>query len=113
MISFFMAQTLLGADSSDTKNSLRRKWRKLAKIHHPDLGGDPAMFVKITEAYRVLTDPHLEITHSTPTSTVQISGPVARGPRHINPYYWSDQEWLENEFGHLGWWNRNGNRRRS
>ena len=113
MISYLMAQSLLGADDSDTQYTLRQKWRKLAKIHHPDRGGDPEMFVRITEAYQILTNPHLRQQHSASSSNrLQISGPTIRGPRHIDPYYWSDQEWLENEFGHLGWWTRDGIRRK-
>jgi len=113
MISSSMAQALLGADQNDTQYSLRKKWRTLVKIHHPDRGGDQVMFVKITDAYRLLTDPHLQVrNHSVSPVNHQISGPTVRGPRNIDPYYWSDQEWLEHEFGHLGWWGRSGYRRK-
>jgi len=110
MISVVVARALLGSDSNDSQHTLRRRWRNLAKIHHPDRGGDPMMFLKITEAYQLLSDPQLHAS-SHPAPTVQISGPVMRGPRDVDPFYWSDQEWLENEFGHLGWWGRKGLRR--
>ena len=112
MISFSLAQALLGADHTDTQYTLRKKWRNLVKQHHPDRGGDPEMFVRITEAYQVLTNPHLRRENTQKPSNFQIPGPVARGPRHLDPYYWSDQQWLENEFGHLGWWTRDGIRRK-
>ena len=41
------------ANATDIKSTYRR----LAKRHHPDVGGDPASFRAITEAYEVLIDP--------------------------------------------------------
>ena len=111
MMSVVVARALLGSDNEDSQYTLRRRWRDLAKLHHPDRGGDPAMFLKITEAYQLLSDPQLHRRSSSVAPTVQIGGPVARGPREVDPFYWNDQEWLENEFGHMGWWNRNGVRR--
>ncbi len=113
MMSVVVARALLGSDPEDGQHVLRRRWRNLAKTHHPDRGGDPAMFLKITEAYQLLSNPQIHRgAIPAPRPSMQISGPAARVPREMDPYYWSDQEWLENEFGHLGWWNRDGLRRR-
>jgi hypothetical protein len=39
---------------SISKNSLTRKFRKLARKHHPDQGGEQKKFVELTDAYRSL-----------------------------------------------------------
>lgn len=45
----------IGKDASDAE--IKKAYRKLAKEHHPDRGGDEARFKDIAEAYDVLTDP--------------------------------------------------------
>jgi len=35
-----------------TLAALTRRYRRLALRHHPDRGGDPEMFIRITEVYR-------------------------------------------------------------
>ena len=37
-----------------TENEVRKAYRKLALRHHPDKGGDIALFQRITEAYEIL-----------------------------------------------------------
>jgi hypothetical protein len=45
--------TVLGLDrSSVTLKSVRDRYRELAKVHHPDAGGDHATMVEINEAIR-------------------------------------------------------------
>ena len=48
---------ILGVKPDATPEELRKAWRKLCLKHHPDTGGDPEEFVKITHAYKMLTDP--------------------------------------------------------
>lgn len=48
---------ILGLDHSATAGEARRAYRKLAKIHHPDAGGDEELFEQIKLAHDVLTDP--------------------------------------------------------
>lgn len=47
---------VLGVDRKASKDEVKKAFRKLAQKHHPDKGGDEAMFKEITEAYSVLSD---------------------------------------------------------
>ncbi len=47
----------LNVSSAATAEDIKKSYRKLAKTHHPDAGGDETIFKKITEAYAILSDP--------------------------------------------------------
>jgi len=47
----------LGVTEAVTPEELKSAFRKLAKTHHPDLGGDIGKFQQINEAYETLSDP--------------------------------------------------------
>ena len=44
----------LGIDRHATPDAIKKAYKKLAMTHHPDRGGDPNQFKKITEAYERL-----------------------------------------------------------
>jgi curved DNA-binding protein len=46
----------LGVSQTATPEELKSAFRKLAKQHHPDVGGDVAKFQAINEAYNTLSD---------------------------------------------------------
>lgn len=46
----------LGVEKNATEREIKKAWRKLAKTHHPDRGGDPDIFKKKEAAYHVLSD---------------------------------------------------------
>jgi len=46
----------LGVADTATPEEVKLAYRKLAKQHHPDLGGDVAKFQQISEAYETLAD---------------------------------------------------------
>lgn len=47
----------LKLDRDASAADIKKAYRKLAVIHHPDKGGDPDTFKEITRAYEVLSDP--------------------------------------------------------
>lgn len=47
---------LLGVDESATSKEVKVAYRKLSLKHHPDKGGDEAVFKQISQAYEVLFD---------------------------------------------------------
>ncbi|MEZ5412333.1 MAG: J domain-containing protein [Acidimicrobiales bacterium] len=47
----------LGLSPSANDHEIRARYRELARIAHPDVGGDPTVFRLLTEAYEVLGDP--------------------------------------------------------
>lgn len=48
------AHQILGVPYGATQDEVKKAFRKLAHIHHPDKGGDEAMFKKISSAYSEL-----------------------------------------------------------
>lgn len=48
---------ILGVTAESSPEEIRRAWRRLCLKHHPDVGGDEQEFLKITHAYKMLTDP--------------------------------------------------------
>lgn len=47
---------ILGVPRTATQAEIKKAFRKLARTHHPDAGGDEAKFKEINEAYEVLSD---------------------------------------------------------
>lgn len=48
---------VLGVDKNASPEEIKKAFRKLAMLHHPDRGGDAEKFKEINEAYSVLSDP--------------------------------------------------------
>lgn len=48
---------VLGIGESATAAQVKRAYRDMAKRHHPDRGGDEAVFIEVKKAYEVLSDP--------------------------------------------------------
>lgn len=78
----------LGVSRTATPEEIKRAYRKLASQHHPDKGGDTAMFQKVEEAYRVLSDPQQRANYDNPA---QQMGPghfhFNFGPDNINDIF--------------------------
>jgi DnaJ-domain-containing protein 1 len=48
------ALRLLGLEPGASQQMIKRAYRRLAKAHHPDLGGDAEAFHRLEAAYRLL-----------------------------------------------------------
>jgi DnaJ-domain-containing protein 1 len=48
------ALAVLGLPPNATRQQIKRRYRVLAKQHHPDRGGDPRQMQRIIAAYEVL-----------------------------------------------------------
>ena len=48
------ALRLLGLEAGASRDMIKRTYRRLAKNHHPDLGGDAEAFLRLDAAYRLL-----------------------------------------------------------
>jgi len=47
---------ILGVERDASQDDIKKAFRKLAAIHHPDKGGDADLFKKILHAYQILYD---------------------------------------------------------
>lgn len=68
---------LLGISKSADADEIKKAYRKLASVHHPDKGGDTAKFQDIQEAYAILSDPDKRSAYDNPRSQF---GPGPGGP---------------------------------
>ena len=57
---------ILGVAKNATPDELKKAYRRLASIHHPDKGGDTAEFQKIQVAYDILSDPQKRQQYDNP-----------------------------------------------
>ena len=48
---------VLGVDKNSSEDEIKSAYRKLAKEHHPDLGGDPEKAKEINQAYDMIKHP--------------------------------------------------------
>jgi curved DNA-binding protein CbpA len=47
---------ILGVPPLSSNDTIRRRWLEIAKLHHPDVGGDGTVFRQAKQAYDVLND---------------------------------------------------------
>jgi curved DNA-binding protein len=85
----------LGVSENATPEELKSAFRKLAKQHHPDMGGDQAKFQQINEAYSTLSDPnsraHYDHTRRNPQHN--------HNPFNHNPYAQAQHREFHFNFG--------------
>jgi DnaJ-class molecular chaperone len=56
----------LGVAKNATPDDIKKAYRRLAAIHHPDKGGDTAEFQKVQLAYETLSDPQKKQQYDNP-----------------------------------------------
>lgn len=57
---------ILGVSKTATQDEIKQAYRKLAKIHHPDKGGDAETFKKIQTAHETLSDEQKRAEYDNP-----------------------------------------------
>lgn len=67
---------VLGVAKTATADEIKKAYRKLASMHHPDKGGDTAKFQQVEEAYRTLSDPQKRAEYDNPVQQM--------GPNHFH-----------------------------
>jgi len=63
--------TTLGISSTATQHEIRQAYKSLAKMHHPDKGGEKNVFSSINEAYQILKNPETRAKYD------QVSKPIS------------------------------------
>jgi DnaJ-class molecular chaperone len=64
----------LGVAKNATPDEIKKAYRRLAAIHHPDKGGDTAEFQKVQAAYETLSDPQKKQEYDNPNPFGQMGG---------------------------------------
>ncbi|OYT72537.1 MAG: hypothetical protein CFK52_04900 [Chloracidobacterium sp. CP2_5A] len=73
----------LGVSRKASPNEIRSAFRRLARLHHPDVSASPdaaARFAEVTAAYRVLSDPDLRVRYDR-GETIEPAPPPPRESR--------------------------------
>ena len=76
----------LGVTEAATPEELKSAFRKLAKTHHPDLGGDIQKFQQINEAYETLSDPDKRAHYNHQLRNPHQQNPFANNMHPGNPF---------------------------
>lgn len=76
----------LGVSKDASKDEIKKAYRRLAMKLHPDKGGDPEQFKKVSEAYEVLSDDSQRAQYDNPHEDVMnffssMFSQQSRGPR--------------------------------
>jgi DnaJ-class molecular chaperone len=75
----------LGVARNANPDEIKKAYRRLAAIHHPDKGGDTAMFQKIQTAYETLSDPQKKQQYDNPNPFNGMQGgPFGGGAFHFD-----------------------------
>lgn len=66
---------ILGVERTASVTEIKRRFRELARTHHPDVANQPgaaAQFIAISEAYRTLSNPQLRAVYDSELILVEI-----------------------------------------
>lgn len=58
--------SILGVAKNATHDEIKKSYRKLANVHHPDKGGDEEKFKEVKEAYETLSDAQKRAAYDNP-----------------------------------------------
>ena len=65
---------ILEVEKTATQEQIKQSYKRLAKIHHPDKGGDKEVFQKIQDAYEVLSDKQKRNEYDNPNPQFNVFG---------------------------------------
>jgi DnaJ-class molecular chaperone len=65
---------ILGVGQNASQDEIKKAYRKLANQHHPDKGGDQAIFKDVSVAYDTLSDPQKKAEYD----QMRMGGPQVR-----------------------------------
>ena len=74
----------LGVGQNASQDDIKQAFRKLAREHHPDRGGDEAKFKQLNEAYNNLNDPQSRANYD--ASMRRGQNPFGQSPGGGNPF---------------------------
>ena len=74
---------VLGVPPLASGETIRHRWLEVAKLHHPDVGGDAARFRHAKQAYEVLRDPDRRVEYE--RFWVRALGPFERVAPRAEP----------------------------
>ena len=75
---------VLGVKQEASTDEIKKAFKKLARKHHPDAGGDEAKFKDVSEAYEVLSDKEKRQEYDTYLKYGAFSGAAGQG----GPFNW-------------------------
>lgn len=79
----------LGVDRNASSDEIKRAFRRAAMKHHPDKGGDEALFKDVCAAYEVLSDPQKRRLYDQ-YGDVDVAGRTAELPKSPRKFLWID-----------------------
>ena len=65
--------SILGVSNTASQDQIKQAYRKLAKQHHPDTGGDETKFKEVNAAYQILKDESMRREYDQPTQKMNIN----------------------------------------
>lgn len=71
---------ILGVDNGASDDEIKKAYRKLSLVHHPDRGGDTTKFQEISSAYETLSDPQRRSQYDAQLNGVRIPSPFPGFP---------------------------------
>lgn len=86
---------VLDVNKNSSLQDIKKQYKKLALKHHPDRGGDPEQFKKISEAYQILSDPQKRAEYDNPSP---FAGNMPSGRGH-HPGFVDPDEIFKHFFG--------------